>query len=148
MSPLHRKIDLNICCPTAIYIRVRRFRNGLFALVASLWLPASAHCQLESVPGLDFLRCADETPASHQSARDCSDCCVVEKSQYRADHSRLILPTPDLLAVLFTSVVSAADKLPAKVSLPILTAAPPDLRQRWHFLSRAALPIRTPSLAF
>jgi hypothetical protein len=128
-------------------MRVQRFRNSLFALVAFLWLPVSAHCQLESIPGMDFLRCGDETPASHQPARDCSDCCAIEKSQYRADHVRLTIPTPDLLPVLFTSVVSAADTLPAEVSLVILTVAPPDLPQRWHFLSRAALPVRAPSLA-
>jgi hypothetical protein len=142
-----RRISLNISRPAAIYTCVRRFSHSLFALVALLWLPVSAHCLFEAVPGLEFLRCADETPASHQSARDCNDCCAVEKSHYRAEHVRLTVPTPVLLPVCFVPPASVADTLPAEVSRSLLTTAPPGLPPRWQFLCRTALPVRAPSLA-
>ena len=147
IRPLQRKISLNIRRPTTIYVRVRRFNNTVFALAAFLWLPVSVHCQLESIPGLEFLRCADETPSSQNPAEDCSNCCAVEKSQYRTKHVRLTIPTLDLLPLCFTPALSAADNLPVEVSLGILTAAPPQLRKTWQFASRTALPVRAPSLA-
>ena len=126
---------------------MRRFRNILFVLTALLWLPASVHCQLESLPGLEFLHCDAETPASHDPTEDCRDCCAVEKSQYRAEHDRLTIPAPVLLPVPFAPVLPATAILPAEVSPGIRTLAPPELPQRWHFLTRTAPPVRAPSLA-
>ena len=71
---------MNVSDPAVIYKGVRRFHNLLFALAASLWLPASAHCQLETVPGFEFLRCSVDTGDAQQPAKDCSNCCSVEQS--------------------------------------------------------------------
>jgi hypothetical protein len=126
---------------------VRHFRNSLFALVAFLWLPASAHCQLESITGLEFLRCAVEGSNAHSPAKNCCDACVVEKSQYRAEHFTLDAPTPDSLFIFSKPLVMALTSLPAEVSVGILTAAPPLFLQTWQFASRTALPARAPSIA-
>ena len=128
---------------------VRYFRNIFFALAAFLWLPVSAHCQLESVPGLEFLRCAVDIQSARGSSTDCGDsgCCAVEKSQYKAEQLRLTLPPPDLLPVSFVPVVCVENSLPAEVSVGVLTAAPPQLRKTWQFASRTALPVRAPSIA-
>ena len=147
MITFNLTISLNISGFAVINTSVRRFRNILFALAALLWLPVSAHCQFESIPGLEFLRCSVETSTAHNSAKDCSNCCAVEDSQYRAEHVRLTIPTPDLFPVFVVPVLSAASALPVEASLGILTAAPPQLLKTWHFTSRMALPARAPSLA-
>jgi len=125
---------------------VRYFRNIIFALAAFLWLPVSAHCQLESVPGLEFLRCASDRPNAQGHCND-SGCCSVEKSQYKAEQVRLTLPSPDLLPALAAPIVPLINTLPPEVSVGVLTAAPPELPTTWHFLSRTALPARAPSIA-
>jgi len=147
ISPPHHKISLNIRYLATIYVRVRRFKNIVFTLAALIWLPVSAHCQLESVPGLEFLRCSVETADTHTPAKDCTGCCAVEKSQYRTEHVRLTVPTPDLLPLSFTPTLPALASLPAESSVGILTAAPPELPPSRHFLFRTALSPRAPSLA-
>jgi len=126
---------------------VRRFRNIWFALAALLWLPASAHCQLESLTGLEILKCADECPTSSAPAKNCKDCnacCAVEKSQFRGQHIRLTIPAPELITSIHALLL-----LPERAELSPVpldrTAAPPDLPQRWHFIARNALPVRAPS---
>jgi hypothetical protein len=125
---------------------VRYFRNIWFALAAFLWLPAVAHCQLEALTGLAFLQCHEEASDSHSSSKDCTDCCAVEKSQFRSVQLRFSAPSPELLLI-----VPAFLPQPKTVLLPPghpleRTSAAPDLPQRWHFLSRTALPVRAPSL--
>ena len=128
---------------------VRYFRNIFFALAAFVWLPVSAHCQLESVPGLEFLRCAVDTQSSSGTSKDCGDsgCCAAEKSQYKTEQHRLTLPSPDLLAISLVPLLTSTKSLPDEVSLGILTAAPPQLLKTWQFTSRTALPVRAPSIA-
>ena len=108
----------------------------------------SAHCQLESVPGLEFLRCATDVQSAPGSSTDCGDsgCCAAEKSQYKSEQLRLTIPSPDLLPIAFAPILDAANNLRAEVSVGILTAAPPELLQTRHFLSRTALPVRAPSI--
>jgi hypothetical protein len=126
---------------------VRHFRNIVFALAAFLWLPASAHCQLKSLPGLGFFQCAVDDQPSCDPSKDCGDCgCfAVEKSQYKSEQIRLTPPSPDLLPISFTPLLPLAKTLPAEVSLGILTAAPPELLNTWQFASRTAVPARAPS---
>ena len=115
---------------------------SLLSLV--IWLPATVHCELESVPGLKFLRCAAD---GQNPNGDCKDdgCCAVEKSQYKSEQVPLTVQSPDLLPVSLLPILDVANTLPAEVSLGILTAAPPELHQTWHFVSRMALPVRAPS---
>ena len=117
---------------------------SLLALV--IWLPATVHCELESVPGLKFLQCVSD---GQNSKGNCSDdgCCVVEKSQYKSEQARLTIPSPDLLPLPLAPVLDVANLFPLEASLGILTAAPPELHQTWHFVSRMALPVRAPSIA-
>ena len=126
---------------------VRRFKPIAFVLAAFLWLPLSVHCQLEAVPGLEFLRCAVETADAPNPATDCSDCCAAEKSQYRAEQVRLTIPTPILLPLFFPPPLLAVPSRPAKTSVSLRTAAPPENSPSRHFIFRPALPPRAPSFA-
>src|ERR1700712_1591488 len=101
---------------------LRHFRNIYFALAALLWLPLSAHCQLETVPGLEFIRCQVEAQSPDDAKNNCNDCscCSVEKSSFQSEHTRLTIALPDLLPLSFVSLVPAASTLPDEVSLGIL----------------------------
>jgi hypothetical protein len=127
---------------------VRHFRNIFFTLAAFLWLPASAHCELETIPGFEFLRCSIDASIL-QGSDDCAGkgCCAVEKSQYLAGEFQVTLPAPDLLPMLPASIANVADTLPAEVSIGIFTAAPPQSLHTWQFVARTALAPRAPSLA-
>jgi len=127
-------------------MRVRRFGNIVFALAGLLWLPVSVHCQLESILGLEFLRCAVEMSSSHNPDKDCTNCCAVEKSLYRAEQVRLNVRTAVLVPTAAAPALPVANPSPAELHLGILTAAPPELPQSWQFLLRTALPPRAPSL--
>jgi len=140
-----RKIKLNIYCSYGINIGVRRLRNIVFVLAALLWWPASVHCQLETVPGFEFLSCETDSSTSHGTSDDCDNCCAVEKAQYRIDNAKLSIPTPQLLPVLFVSIIDTEPALPEETCCGLLTAAPPDLPKSWNFRSRTALPVRAPS---
>lgn len=146
---LTQKISLNIYWLLGISIRVRHFRSILFALVAFLWLPVSAHCQLETVPGLEFLACQSAGPASGNPNSHCADsgCCSAERSEYTAEQTPFSQPSPDLFVITSEPVLTLPNSLPAEVSVGILTAAPPELSTTWHFASRTALPVRAPSTA-
>ena len=127
---------------------VRSLRNILFLMTALAWLSMSMHCQLETVPGLEFLACKTTAPASNPNSH-CGDdgCCAAEKSQYKNEQLRLKLPTPDWLMISSAPLLTPTKSLPDEVSLGILTAAPPQLLKTWHFASRTALPVRAPSIA-
>jgi len=128
-------------------LRVRRFWNIVLVVAALLWLPASAHCQLEFIPGLQFLACASDGSVSENESSHCDDanCCSIERSQYRTEIFQIALIT---LAPSFSNLLlaDALKSLPVPIAGGVLTAAPPELLQPRHFISRAALPVRAPSL--
>jgi hypothetical protein len=123
---------------------VRYFRNIFFALAAFLWLPVSAHCQLGSVPGLEFLRCAvdAQTPGGSTGSNDCG-CCAVEKSQYKSSQARVTIPSPAML--LTVAVTDITDKSADEISAAVFAVVPPELPRCWQFVFRTASPPRAPS---
>jgi hypothetical protein len=140
---------LNIVCTQAIYDGVRFLRNILCVLAALAWLPMTAHCRLESIPGLEFLACLTESNCHGQQGSNRGDagCCSAEKSQYTTEQLRVTLPSPDWLPISSAPLLDLANVLPAEVSIGILTAGPPKLTVSWQFSSRTALLARAPSLA-
>jgi hypothetical protein len=106
------------------------------------------HCQLETIPGLEFLACQTTAPASKPDSHCDTGCCAAEKSQYnKSAQLRVTLPSPELLSILSAPLLDLANALPDEVSIGILTAAPPGLTACWQFSFRTALPVRAPSLA-
>lgn len=116
-------------------------------MTAFLWLPASVHCQIEALPGLEFLHCSAEVDSGHNPVNDCTECCSVEKSQYCSGELRLAAPAPVLVPLLFLPSGAEIIDLPVTTGSPLTTVAPPDLLQRRQFLSRTALPVRAPAIA-
>ena len=128
---------------------MRRWRNILSILALALWLPATLHCALESIPGLEFLACASEHSSSERQSGD--RCCAVERTIYKNEQVRQTLRVPALLPLPPALPSAVEAELPADSRFGILTTAPPgtvplQLSQRWQFFSRTALPARAPSL--
>jgi hypothetical protein len=112
-------------------------------VAALLWLPASAHCQLEFLAGIELLQCAGSTPCHSEPAAPDGACCPVEKSQYNPDRARLEIPCPELTPDLGHSI--KPERLFEAHPIVPLDPAPPELRRVWHIMNRAALPPRPPS---
>lgn len=126
---------------------MRYFRITFIALVALLWLPVSAHCLLETATGLQFLECQTEGQSSGNPDSHCtgSGCCSVERSHYTVERAPISPRFVALDLITIDPVQAPLNCLPTEVSLGILTAAPPELSETWHFVSRTALPARAPS---
>lgn len=128
---------------------MRIARLALIGMMALLWVPLASHCSLEVIPGLEFLRCAQDTPSSSPKENHGCDesCCSFESAKYqtqRLDNAALIsvvAPNP------WADMLDVTKSLPQEVCLGILTAAPPEISQTWQFSFRTALPARAPSIA-
>jgi hypothetical protein len=116
-------------------------------LLALAWAPLTSHCQLESIPGLEFLHCSPEGHASTDDGGDpCQDgaCCSIESAKYQSPRQQEIIPV--VLAILPTANFGLLERpLPVEISPGILTSDPPDLQNGWQFTFRTALSPRAPS---
>jgi hypothetical protein len=118
--------------------------------LAVLWLPVSVHCQLEQLPGLEFLSCCDheDTSAPHQDD-DCAGdaCAVIESGLYKLEENPAAFAAPDVATLEFATSISGRALRPAEADGSVRCADPPEHLRVWQFVSRAALPPRAPSLA-
>lgn len=119
-------------------------------LLATLWLPATLHCQLESL-GLDLLfSCpAADDQAAHPDGADCAaeSCQTLESGRFTTARSELAF---DLLAPL-ACVCHLCFYLPAPLApveeiIPIRQLETQPLLRTWQFARRAAPLSRAPSL--
>ena len=117
------------------------------ALVA-FWLPATLHCQLEELPGLQFLACCDhETKSPHQDD-DCrtDSCAMVEDGLYKTNESTgSVVSSAVQLMEGFAFAPSTATQSAGRHILRA-TDIPAELPATWQFSQRTALPPRAPSL--
>src|SRR5436309_694571 len=110
---------------------VHRWKAIVSLLCLATWLPATQHCKLESLPGLEFLHCAGDTPEKSDCAGD--SCQSVETGSYKpSDHQR-VAPAPICLAVAH-SLPLYGEKLQEKVACFVAsTSPPPELPRAWQF---------------
>lgn len=117
----------------------------LSLLAAILWLPMTSHCELESIPGLEFLACT-ETAASHERDSHCNDsCCTAERAPFKSEARQILLPPA--LVFVNTATLPMAEEPPDESRADLQTAAPMELIQSRHFVYRVASPPRAPSFA-
>jgi hypothetical protein len=119
-------------------------------VMALVWVPLTAHCRLASVPGLEFLRCADHEHSGHSDNKSCEDCgcCVQESGKYQSSRweDRVADVRPEFVTPIDVEVLAVG--LPSEESEGVLVAAPPPpLSTSWAFALRLALPVRAPSAA-
>ena len=117
---------------------VSRLLQLIAVLLALLWLPITAHCSLETLPGLEFLECESDA-----SKKDCEEdaCAQIERPSYKISDTETIVPEPQL-AIWFELIFPR--EVPVDSPQPS-TAAPPEISPGWQFLFRVALPPRAPS---
>ena len=138
--------------PACIVPALNKFRTILTLLMALLWLPATVHCRLESLPGIEFLSCCLHNDAESEKApahqdNDCQTdaCATVESGLYKQEDA----PSDGFVKpfkALADSVCSVGAEMPAItcVGFPS-SSAPPELSVLWRFSHRTALPPRAPS---
>jgi len=125
-------------------------RTAALVLLA-LWVPATSHCRIENLPGLEFLSCcqhagAEQSPAHHDNDCATDGCAAVESGlYYKADQPHAAPEAP--LPALIVSLLSLADlgQTTAWIPRPAPSTSPPVLSRTWQFALRAALPVRAPS---
>jgi hypothetical protein len=116
-------------------------------LLATLWLPATVHCQLETL-GLDALfACAGDDGVAHADGKGCTDdgCQTIESGQVAVTKSRIEVAAPALFACasLFCLFEVSAPDVASEFVAPRQDETLP-LRRTWQFDRRAALPARAP----
>jgi len=131
----------------SILTPVNSFRILLTLLLVALWPLVTSHCNLEQLPGLEFLACADEADATHAES-DCETdtCASVESGFYKTEDGQQVVPTPALTPSAFLTALMLEAARPAASQSIVLDSAPPELPKVWQFTCRTALPPRSPSL--
>ncbi len=116
-------------------------------LLAILWLPATVHCQLETLGLGALFACAGDDGAAHADGKGCSDdgCQTIESGQVAVSKPRIDVSSLALFAFachfcLFE--VAAPDVASEFVASRQDETLP--LRRTWQFDRRAALPARAP----
>src|SRR5690349_13724447 len=66
---------------------VQLVKKMLVLAIVFAWVPMSAHCKLEAVPGFSFLAC--ESTSGAESDCDEKECCAFEFSVYKTDQVKL-----------------------------------------------------------
>jgi len=116
--------------------------------LALIWTPLMSHCALETVPGLQFLRCAPDVHSSASASGHCGDgaCCAFESGKFHTPSHQPAAPVFIFALLPFGLVADFEPVFPPEVSLGVLTSAPPGLSTAWQFSLRAAPLSRAPSL--
>ena len=117
---------------------VKRLLQLIAILLAVLWMPVTAHCSLETLPGLEFLHCE-----SGAAENDCDEdvCAQIERPSYKVSDTETLVPQPQL--VLCFQIIST-ETVPVDSPQPS-TASPPELPPGWQFTTRTALAPRAPA---
>jgi hypothetical protein len=120
---------------------VKSLRTVITLLMVAIWPVAVIHCRLESLPGLEFLHCASDSPGKS----DCDDgCATVETATYKAPDFQTVVPDIVSLSLLI-SVWASVDLNRTGAPSGLLSSALPEPLPSWQFSSRVAPPIRAPS---
>jgi hypothetical protein len=124
-------------------------KSVLATWLAVFWTVAAGYCQIEVLPGMEFLRCVPAQESTPASGSHCGDsvCANIESGQYRSESARIFTPAPLLtLAVCALAFVEAPlSDQEAKLALIIAEATAPP--KPWQFTHRTALAPRAPSIA-
>jgi hypothetical protein len=120
----------------------------LFALaLVFLWIPATVHCKLEELPGLQFLSCCDHGESVPHQDDDCAvdACATVEGGIFKAANPKVDINAPGTVLVLDCSDFEVSDSDTARFRVRQLSERSPDLPLTWQFTLRTALAPRAPS---
>ena len=141
------KFTLNIICHFTINMRVKRLLPLVATLMLALFAFASSHTLLEGLGLIHHEVAHSEVPANSDSNHELAD----GKCQFNSSRSEIQKLSAhgsfDLAEILALACVSQLEYLSGQASVEITSSPPPELGTSWQFSSRAALPVRAPSLA-
>ena len=117
--------------------------------LALLWLAATVHCRLESLPGFEFLSCcthADVKQSASHHETDCQTdaCAMIESGCYKQEDSAAAPVNLGVTRALLDGGLAEFEP-PITASTSSGVSAPPELSHGWQFSYRTALPPRAPS---
>jgi len=115
--------------------------------MVALWPLVVSHCDLEQLPGFQFLACGNgDADTPHQEKQcDTDSCATVESGLYKTESGYLEVPTPSVaLSPFLTASLLEAARLDF-ANNATFDPAPPEIPSAWQFLLRTALPPRAPS---
>ncbi|HEU0010867.1 MAG TPA: hypothetical protein VFT34_13705 [Verrucomicrobiae bacterium] len=130
---------------------VKWLKTILVMAVLAFWLPATNHCRLELIPGLEFLDCcshsADDQASEHHE-NECADdlCAQVEDGLYKAETNHVVVDAPPASSLGVLPVVLEQTLSPDRANFIRPETSPPELPKTWQFSLRAAAPPRAPSV--
>lgn len=118
-------------------------------VVLAVWVPATAHCQVEQLAGPGFLSCCVHPDTAPHQDDDCrqDECSVVESGLYRIENQTPFVapPTPILLPAVSTAQIAVS--VPVRRAGPASGLLPGCPVKAWQFCQRAAAPPRAPTPA-
>jgi hypothetical protein len=86
----------------------KHFRQLFVLMMALIWVPMTAHCQLENVPGLEFLKClpSETKHSTPDPSGHCGDdaCYNLESGAWRVENFQLDATIPPLIDQLSWAV--------------------------------------------
>src|SRR5262245_9029688 len=125
---------------------VKWLKSVVVMAMLALWLPATNHCRLEQIPGLEFLRCVADSSSEGDCSSDGDGCLVVESGFYKVENTKVKIGQPPLIpAALLTQLVLERAAPGLHLTDPAVNSL--ELPKPWQFVFRAAAPPRAPSLA-
>lgn len=125
-----------------------RFTKIAALLLVALWLPATLHCELETLPGFEFLSscCGGDDAAQPPSGCQDDSCGAVESGLCKIeDNPTITVGLPALLVLAAWDFIAQPPDHSRAQTSPA-SPAPPELPRVWRFSCRAALPPRAPSI--
>lgn len=132
---------------------MHRFHRLIALVLAALWLPAVAHCGIETLdeaPSEARGCCSHESDTSAASADGCvaDHCGVFDEGHYKAGSESSPLVTPPLIAwdVSLPETWMAFGPTPMASALEAWPPPPAELARRWMFELRAAPQANAPGL--
>ena len=122
-------------------------KKTVLALLVAVWLPATSHCLLVALSGLESLACCshEEPPLRTSHDNDChtDTCASVESGLYKVEASQVLAPAPASVLMLFDCRALERQSTPGLAGRTAPNR-PAELLPSVHFHTRAALPPRAP----
>jgi hypothetical protein len=127
------------------FVTMLRVLYRLFALCLALsWVPATAHCQIETL-GLEIASCADSCHDKGSPEASHDGCSLVEDGLYKAATQTAKLAPVALHCVCLISLyVFVPEPATGPAWASVALGADRDWVPSWHFLRRAAAPAHAP----
>jgi hypothetical protein len=129
----------------------RVLRQIAALVLALIWLPATMHCGLETAGVIGHAdACCHHGEVDSGESTHCEQgiCGIVEGGEYQPASTLTKVPAPTAALYVFCLLELAPELKPVpEIVASVEVESPPEIRRTWHFIARAALSPRAPSIA-